>query len=195
MPAPAPLPPLSILHECFEYDPQTGDLRWRERPDDHFPSLNIARTWRTRFAGKIAGSPTEVSSDKRLWQINLAVDGVRLRLFAHRVAFKLMTGRDPDGDVSHRNGDTLDNRWCNLREITRSELMATVPSPAGRSLPRGVSVNGLGFSARIRDGSKTRHLGTFPTPEEAHAVYCVVGRRLRGPFFNGRSREAEHAPP
>lgn len=39
---------------------------------------------------------------------------------AHRVALLLMNGRYPDGEVDHINGIRSDNRWCNLREVTKA---------------------------------------------------------------------------
>ena len=41
---------------------------------------------------------------------------------AHRVAFELMDVTIPQGkEVDHINRDGTDNRWCNLRLVTRSE--------------------------------------------------------------------------
>lgn len=39
---------------------------------------------------------------------------------AHRVAFLYMEGYWPEYDVDHINGIKTDNRWCNLRHVSRS---------------------------------------------------------------------------
>jgi hypothetical protein len=40
---------------------------------------------------------------------------------SHRLAFLYMTGEFPINDVDHINGERNDNRWENLRHVTRSE--------------------------------------------------------------------------
>lgn len=45
----------------------------------------------------------------------------RKRYRAHRLAWFLMSGEFPHGDIDHINGDRSDNRWSNLRCVTRSE--------------------------------------------------------------------------
>lgn len=39
-------------------------------------------------------------------------------LYAHRVAWVLMTGKWPDGEIDHDNGIRTDNRWVNLKDVT-----------------------------------------------------------------------------
>lgn len=44
----------------------------------------------------------------------------------HRLIFLYMEGDFPPEDVDHINGDRLDNRWCNLRKVTRRENLMNV---------------------------------------------------------------------
>lgn len=39
----------------------------------------------------------------------------------HRLIFLYVKGRFPINDIDHINGDRLDNKWVNLREVTRAE--------------------------------------------------------------------------
>lgn len=44
----------------------------------------------------------------------------------HRLIFLYMKGRFPKEDVDHKNGDRLDNKWSNLREVTRHRNLKNV---------------------------------------------------------------------
>lgn len=39
----------------------------------------------------------------------------------HRLAFLYMTGKHPENEIDHVNGDRSDNRWGNLRECSSEE--------------------------------------------------------------------------
>ncbi|HNC23501.1 MAG TPA: HNH endonuclease signature motif containing protein [Opitutaceae bacterium] len=161
----------AYLRECFEYDPETGMLTWRDRPRSHFRAPNAYATFRNNFADKPAGS--------------LAPHGyvtVRLNrklLYAHRIAWVLMTGVWPLVNIDHVNGDKADNRWANLRLATQSQNMTNVRVNAGHfrrkyDLPRGVSMD-IRFPNRPYIAQyRKRYLGCYATPEEAHAAYLAA---------------------
>ena len=46
------------LRECFDADFDTGQLRWRVRPREHFLSKHGWNVANAQYAGKSAGSPT-----------------------------------------------------------------------------------------------------------------------------------------
>lgn len=86
--------------------------------------------------------------------------------------------------VDHINGNGLDNRRSNLRICTRSE------NARNRGMYRnnkqglkGVKKNGSGFSAEVMADRKLHYLGTFQTPQEAHAAYCSAASVLHGEFY------------
>ena len=97
MPAAKPLPPLEVLEEWFDYDPQEGVIRWRKDPPR-----------KPGFAGKEAGRK---SGNYRMIRCR-SLGGCFL---AHRVAFKLATGTEPPLELDHRDGNGSNNRLSNLR--------------------------------------------------------------------------------
>ncbi len=149
------------LREVVTYDPTTGAFR------------NACSRKKVRI-GEIAGTV-----DKSVGYIVLCID--RRRYYGHRLAFLYMTGRWPDECVDHINGDRIDNRWANLRSVSRSINQQNM-----RRAMHGSSSGLLGahrkrgrWSSQIRtvDGQLMR-LGTFDTAEEAHVAYVTAKRKL-----------------
>lgn len=89
------------LHQLFEYDPDTGDLRWR-----------VSRKGGCR-KGEIAGKRN--SGGYRQVEIN-----GRLYL-VHRLIWIYMRGSPANGEVDHENRNPTDNRVANLRVATSRE--------------------------------------------------------------------------
>jgi len=99
---------------------------------------------------------------------------------AHRLAWLYMTGSWPEEEIDHKNGKRADNRWSNLRLATRSlnkQNMRKARSDNQVGL-LGVSPNRKNFQAEIRLNGRGYYLGTFRTPEAAHAAYLRAKRVL-----------------
>lgn len=78
---------------------------------------------------------------------------------------------NPDGEIDHVNGDTLDNRRCNLRVVTRQQNMLNRSSvPDSTSRYTGVHLHKLTgkWRAQITVKGKTKSLGLFHTQEAAY---------------------------
>lgn len=172
------LPPIEFLHECFSYDPGTGELRWKLRPAHHFISVARANNRNSRYAGQIAGSVGEYHR-----QVRFAYAGKTVSTSAHRIAFKLLTGEDP-AQIDHINVDGLDNRAANLRAAGRGDNNANRRGWAKSGLPKGVKFVNRTFVAQITKSGRTHYLGRFASPEQAHNAFCEAARRLHGEFFN-----------
>lgn len=103
--------------DALSYEPSTGVLRWRLRGRGEFSSDRAFNFWNTKYGGKVAlaaiGSGGYLAGKLR-----------GRYLSAHRAAFAIMTGSLPEGDVDHIDGDRANNRWSNLRVVTRSENCA-----------------------------------------------------------------------
>ncbi len=100
---------------------------------------------------------------------------------AHRLAWKVMTGNDPQNEIDHRNGIRDDNRWCNLRPATRSQ------NSMNRTAGRGRDVKGLCFS-RGRwivmgcANGKIVRVGSHKSKEMAAALYDEYAKAHHGEF-------------
>ena len=181
---PQPLPPVEFLQECFRYDPETGALYWRHRPDHHFSTALRATQWNSRHSGSPALRTFAVRSDgsHKTLRGEFIYGGRRFRVSAHRVIFKLMTGEEPEM-VDHKNCDSLDNRWANLRAAT---AVTNRQNNRGRKtvLPKCVSFEKGRFRAIGGVGAKNISLGSYGSPAEAHAAWCAWAKPLHGEFFN-----------
>ena len=168
---PKALPTLEYLNECFNYDPETGVLAWRERPASHFNDTDwrtkeeTAVFWNAKYAGTEAGGV-----NKNTGYHKLTLGGKLYR--SHRIAFKLGTGREPDAELNHINHDRADNRLCNLENSSRGEQCRSKRTWVGNKTGYvGVKETmGNRFEASCRLDGKKLHLGTFNTAEEAGKV-------------------------
>lgn len=165
------LPSPEVLRQLLRYEPDTGKLFWRERTPDLFPGVrrspeHSCAIWNSLYAGREAFT----NKARNGYLIGLVF---RKSHLAHRVAWAIATGAWPPADIDHINRVRDDNRLCNIRPVSRSQNSTNRRSRAGKpdSLV-GVFPGKAGrFRALICAGKKSRHLGTFDTPEEARTAY------------------------
>jgi len=101
---PRELPPVELLQDRFDYDPETGILTYRNNHSN----------------GKIkAGTPVKVQEGN--YAKVVTSDGTKH--YAHRIAWALHYNEQlsPNVLVDHINGIKSDNRICNLRLVSYSE--------------------------------------------------------------------------
>lgn len=102
---------------------------------------------------------------------SLSVDG--RQYLAHRLAWLYMTGAWPEAEVDHIDGDGRNNRWSNLRAVTRAENVRNLPRPKSNT-SGSVGVNWRESKQRWRAfiamNGKTTHLGYFRDKESAIAA-------------------------
>lgn len=139
--------------EVLDYNPETGVFRWK-----------VATAARVKV-GEIAGS----TNGDGYQQIGLF--GKRYK--AHRLAFLIVHGRWPSGEIDHLNRRRTDNRKANLREATRLQNMQN--KGVYRNNTSGVT--GVRWDARLGKwaasrtiAGKRQHLGVFETLEAAAAA-------------------------
>jgi len=129
----------SILH----YNPDTGVFTYTS-------------TSRNGWNGRTAGSIDYYGYR------NLRILGTIYK--AHRVAFLYMNGRWPTNDIDHINGTKDDNRWLNIRDVTKSgNLKNQKLNSRNTSRCTGVSwcAQTKKWVVRIKDGKQYRGLGRY----------------------------------
>lgn len=163
-----PLPDQSVLLKLLRYEPDTGKIYWKSRPIEfakasgQVSALHRQSVTNSRIAGKEAFTcvnATGYFSGAILGQACLA----------HRVIWKMMTGEDA-AEIDHINGDRKDNRFCNLRSVTRREntqnRSRSIRNRSGTVGVRQRSQSGK-WIAQIKVRSKSIYLGEFEDINDA----------------------------
>lgn len=109
-------------------------------------------------------------------------DGKRPVLLMHRLLAGV-TGADTR--VDHRDGNGLNNCRANLRVCCHQQNLANARRRAdNRSGFKGVGYNRRidRYHARIHIDGRSKFLGSFRTPQEAHQAYCRAAAEQFGEF-------------
>jgi len=154
------------VHQHFDYNPETGELRWRVGS-------------RRRPAGELAGAPCKTEKGR----INVGFQGKTYK--AHILIWVCQTGEWPTHQIDHINENPFDNRWGNLRAATKSQNMRNIKTIKSNTSGH----KGVGFHrptsrwrATIKADGVQYHLGLFDTIEEAMEAYANAANKLHGLF-------------
>lgn len=131
------------------------------------------------------------------WRVNAsgsskmyAVAGQSPKIIMHRLILGVTNGLF----VDHINGDTLDNRRCNLRPATASQNRANAgkSKSSASSKYRGVSwkKRDRRWQAQIFHKGACHFLGYFLTEEEAARAYDAAFLNIHGEFARLNFQEA-----
>ena len=154
------------LKQLLLCDPVMGTLTWLPRPREVFTSQRNWRVWNANFANKPA--LTSLSAGYKTGRIL----GRPYR--AHRVIFAMTAGYWPPNVIDHINGDTADNRFCNLRAVSQQvNMMNRTVSVANKSGVAGVDWHKKSqrWRARICVAGQTLCLGHYLTREAAASAW------------------------
>ena len=138
---------------------------------------------KTGFFNRLKTSGTKKPGDSVGFQIGrylqLCICGKVIR--GHRLAWFLTYGYLPKA-IDHINGDGLDNRLCNLREVTQQQNNQNHRKPPKHNTSGFLGVSffkaGNKFAAHINVDGKKKHLGYFDDPQKAHQMYLTVKRNI-----------------
>lgn len=106
------------------------------------------------------------------WRMNCngyAINNTKVNTFLHRKVL------NSTSIVDHINGNRLDNRKCNLREVTQSQNQMNVNY-------LGVYQHGDRWLAKIKKNQKQIHIGLFDYREEALYARWYAERQLFGEY-------------
>ena len=143
----------TVLKERLAYCHESGVFTWKIRVSSRAAS------------GAIAGNLMNTG----YWHIT--VHGKKF--LAHRLAWFFYHGVWPSKQIDHINGNRLDNRISNLRDVTCKENLWNRHSTGGKNPYVGVSaIKGTTlWQAHIGFNGKQKNLGRYKTPEDARTAY------------------------
>ena len=175
---------VEYLRRLVEYDPETGDMLWRERGPEWFQpgprrsAEHACRNWNSRYAGTKAFNVAHGNGYRR----------GRLAgrdYYAHRVAWAVFTGSWPEHEIDHVNGKKADNRIVNLRDATAYQNQQNKEAPSSNTSGiKGVSwvKPARKWQVNISANGERRYLGMYSDAEAASAAYAAAARELHGEF-------------
>ena len=141
------------LKAYLAYDPDTGVMTWIKRRAQRCPPGSVA-------GGANGSGYIQLQFNDSTYQV-------------HRVAWLIMTGAWPEQEIDHINGIKNDNRWVNLRSVTKEG------NARNRKRPNTNTSGVIGVSwhkplnkwlGHIRAGGVYRHLGYFDDFNDACAA-------------------------
>ena len=165
-----PLPTRAEVLRLLSYDPDTGIFTWLPRAPKPRDSFNKV------FAHTEAGTIV-------LGYVRIAFGGMIHS--AHRLAWLIMTGEWPDGEIDHKNTIKNDNRWGNLRKATHAQNTHNRAGRSRKGLPKGVATHHSTpgrFVAQIKTPEGVQYLGIYGSPSEAHEAYRTAAVKYFGEF-------------
>jgi hypothetical protein len=169
------------LHKYLICDFETGALTWRLRPREAFPCNWSFLVWNKSYGGK----PAFTSSCSGYYRGNL----LNKVYAAHRVIWAMAHNEWPEV-IDHVNGNKLDNRLSNLRNVSQTiNCKNTRHHKHNTSGVMGVSWSNTRNKWVARVGANTAgvHIGYFDDKESA--IRAVEAERLKRGYHENHGRK------
>ena len=150
------------LLQVLNYDYETGVFTWMESGRGKY-----------KRAGAPAGAAT------RYGYLTVCVDGT-IHL-AHRLAWFYMTGAWPLHEIDHIDGNKINNKFSNLRDVARgvNQQNIRIARADSKTGVLGVSPTKNGkFVAVVQLAGKQNYLGYYDTIEQASSAYLEAKRKM-----------------
>src|SRR5690625_141302 len=109
------LPTPEELRQLLRYEPETGKLYWKPRPEDSFATIRAARSWNSKHAWQEAFLNSCPAGYRKSYVKNI-------NMSAHRVAWAIYYGEWPEESIDFINNVKKDVRIANLRSATNSQV-------------------------------------------------------------------------
>lgn len=170
------LPTADYIRQILAYS--EGGLFWLSRPLAHFKNAHGCNIWNAKNSGRRAGC---MAGHYRA----IRIDG--RRFLEHRLVWLWHFGDWPEHEIDHINGNKLDNRVENLRNVTRQENAKNLPVRNAKHGVPGVRPFGARWRASISHGDVTVYLGTFD--DYASAVTARRDAERKYGFHENHGRE------
>ena len=169
-------PPLSaeLVRSLFDYDPNSGILRWKAQPDK-------PRKWNTRYAGTPAGWTSQ-----GYIQVQISAPE-RANYYVHVIAWCHYYGYWPPDQLDHKDRQRSNNRIKNLRMASNSDNSCNKGKQSNNTSGfKGVFFNPLNrnWRVRINRGGKNVFDESFATLEEAVEAHRAAVANFHGEFAN-----------
>ena len=141
------------LKKDLSYNPDTGVFTW------------LKSKGRTTYKGKEAGWTQKNAKGNQTYR-SIEINGKCYK--AHRLAFLYMTGSMPNHSVDHIDGDGLNNKWRNLRDVSQSENQKNRPLQSNNKSgvigvnfdkSKGKWVAAIGFNNKSKKLKESRCIG------------------------------------
>lgn len=156
----------AFIRSILDYDPIAGTFVWKVNAAPRCP----------------AGTPTGLPRSSNSYSL-IMIGGVNY--YAHRLAWLHYKGQWPKHFIDHIDGNKRNNAIDNLRECNNSQNKCNMAKRCDNSTGfKGVYYNkrNNNFRAGIQIHGKKISLGSYKTPEEAYAAYCIAAAELHGDF-------------
>ena len=188
-----------ILRELIDYNPDTGEMRWKKRSVEWFAAKKdrwggvisraaSAATWNSQFASSPAGVVTN-------GQLKVAI--FQKKYTGIQIAFALLNGFFSHGHLWTKDGDGTNCRADNIQSRKGAIIKSARETRALSRLEKGQYI-GVHFHENRREKQfdavfNNTRLGWFETAEAAAIAYDLAALKHLGP--NAMINEVDQPEP